>query len=236
MDTAQAIVAKRSLPVLLWGFLISFLGSLPPGTTNILMIQLSATRGYVVSSWFALGCMVAEVICVYVCVKVMDRISQSRLLVKSMEWISLMVIVWLVVSSFSTVKDPGPLDVPIIPTNISPFLFGMLLMAVNPVQIPFWVGWTTIMIERKVLSADLPSPEATGMRSGRNNTLYIAGIAAGSVAASLLFIAGGRAMSDWIAGREALMQWVFGLALVVIAITQVVKIVRKRKADPLPDR
>lgn len=204
--------------ILFWGFLISFLGSLPPGTTNILMIQLSATRGYVVSSWFALGCMMAEVICVYICVKVMDRISQSRLLIKSMEWISLMVIVWLVISSFSSVKDPGPLDVPVIPTNISPFLFGLLLMAVNPVQIPFWVGWTTIMIERKVLTPD----------SG--NTLYIAGIATGSLAASVLFIAGGAAMSDWLAGREMLMQWVFGIALVTIAITQIVKIVRRRSA------
>lgn len=219
MEAIHQTTHNRTLPVFLWGFLISFLGSLPPGTTNILMVQLSATRGYVVSAWFALGCMAAEILCVYICVKVMDRIKQSRLLVKSMEWVSLMVIVWLVISSFSTVKDPGPLDVPVIPTNISPFIFGLLLMAVNPVQIPFWVGWTTILIERKLLPPD-----------GRVNTLYITGIGAGSAVASLVFIAGGRAMSEWIAGREVLMQWVFGLALVVIAITQVVKIVRNRTA------
>lgn len=175
------------------------------------------------SSSFALGCMMAEVICVYLCVKIMDRISQSKLLIKSMEWISLMVIAWLVVSSFSTVKDPSPIDVPVIPSHISPFVFGLLLMAVNPVQIPFWVGWTTIMIERKLLPPD-----------GRENTLYITGIAAGSLLASVLFIAGGRAISDWIVGREFLMQWVFGAALVIIAITQIVKIVRRRRSGQSP--
>lgn len=221
MELFHTITTRRPLPVLLWGFLISFLGSLPPGTTNILMIQLSATRGYMVSALFALGCMVAEVICVYICVKVMDRISQSRLLIRSMEWISLMVIAWLVVSSFSSVRDPGP----VIPSHISPFLFGLLLMAVNPVQIPFWVGWTTIMIERKVLQSD-----------GRDNTLYISGIAVGSLVASVLFIAGGHAISDAIAGRESLMQWAFGLALLAIAVTQVVKIVRNRRNGRLQGR
>jgi threonine/homoserine/homoserine lactone efflux protein len=223
MEAINTIIQKRSLPILLWGFVISFLGSLPPGTTNILMIQLSATRGYLVSSWFALGCMAAEVICVYMCVKIMSRITQSRLLIKSLEWVSFMVILWLVVSSFASVKDPHPMGVPVIPEHFSPFMFGLLLMLINPVQIPFWVGWTTILIERKILHA-----------YGHDNIQYIIGIAAGSLLASLLFIAGGHAISGWIAGRQALMQWVFGLALVIIAITQVVKIVRRRKADLLP--
>jgi hypothetical protein len=81
------------------------------------------------------------------------------------------------------------------------------------------------MMERKVLPAD-----------GSNNTIYIAGIAVGSLAASALFIAGGHAMSDWLEGREMLMQWVFGLALVTIAISQVVKIIRRRSADQLQGR
>ncbi|HMJ67682.1 MAG TPA: LysE family transporter [Cyclobacteriaceae bacterium] len=213
---------KRSLPVFFWGLMISFLGSLPPGTTNILLIQLAATKGYFVSSWFALGCMLAEVICVVVCVKVMDRISQSRLLIKSLEWVSLLVITWLVVSSFSTVKDPQPLDIPVISGHVSPFVFGFLLMLVNPVQIPFWIGWTTILMERKTLAPD-----------GHDNTRYVTGIAIGSLLASAIFIAGGHAISGWISGRQALMQWIFGLALVTIAITQVITIVRKRKADRL---
>jgi threonine/homoserine/homoserine lactone efflux protein len=222
MNVVHSILQRRSLPIFFWGFLISFLGSLPPGTTNILMIQLAATRGYTVSSWFAFGCMLAEVICVFICLKVMHRISRSPLLIKSMEWVSLLVIVWLVVSSFASVKDPHPMDVPVIPEHISPFLFGLMLMLINPVQIPFWVGWTTILMERRTLSPD-----------GHNNTQYIIGIAAGSILASGLFIAGGRAISDRIAGREVLMQWIFGLALMSIAITQLVKIVRKRKADRL---
>jgi threonine/homoserine/homoserine lactone efflux protein len=182
------------------------------------MVQLSATRGFLVAGWFALGCMLAEVVCVFVCVRIMDRVSQSRVFVKSLEWVSLLIIVWLVVSSFSSIKNPHALDVPIIPRHISPFLFGFLLMAVNPVQIPFWVGWTTILMERKLLRTD-----------SRQNGLYMIGIAAGSVAASILFIAGGRGIASWIEGREVMFQWTFGLALILIAVVQVAKIVRNKQ-------
>ncbi|HZY79045.1 MAG TPA: hypothetical protein VFE50_05940 [Cyclobacteriaceae bacterium] len=214
----SAIGSKTSkVKILVWGFVISFLGSLPPGTTNVIMMQLSATKGYTIAGWFAVGCMVAEVVCVYVCVKVMDRISQSRLFIKSLEWVSLLVIVWLVISSFSSVKE-----VPI-PKNMPPVIFGFLLMAINPVQIPFWVGWTTILIESKRLPVD-----------GKDNALYILGIAVGSIAASLLFILGGRGIAAWIDGQESLFQWTFGIALVLIAMVQVVKIIRNRRPEAKP--
>jgi len=196
---------------------ISFLGSLPPGTTNVIMMQLSATTNYKVAGWFAFGCMIAEVVCVYVCVKVMDRISQSRLFIKSMEWVSLLVIAWLVISSFSSVKE-----VPI-PKNMPPLVFGFLLMAINPVQIPFWVGWTTILIESKRLPVD-----------GKDNALYIIGIAIGSLVASLLFILGGRGIAVWIDGQESLLQWTFGVALILIAGVQVFKIIKNRRAGAKP--
>lgn len=218
----QSLTHRYEMPIALWGFVISFVGSLPPGTTNILTIQLSATRGYEASAWFSAGCMIAELLCVSICIVVMDRIRQSKILIKSMEWASLLIITWLVVSSFATVKDPTPLDIPLMPHNASPFLFGILLMAVNPVQIPFWFGWTTILIERRLIKAGTS-----------DSVWYVTGIALGSAAASALFITCGQMISDWVSGRETLLQWMFGLFFLSVGAAQVFKIVKNRREKVL---
>jgi len=211
------IAHRRELPVLLWGFLISFLGSLPPGTTNVLTVQLAATKGYQTGIWFSLGCMIAEVICVTVCVLVMDKIAQSKAFVKTLEWASLALILWIVVSSFARIKNPAATDMSIIPGHISPFLFGLFLMMINPVQMPFWFGWTTILIERRILAVN-----------SKNNVQYIIGIAIGSLAASAIFIASGQAITHWVSGKETLIQWIFGSVFVIIALVQIKKIFRPR--------
>lgn len=212
------ITHKRELPILLWGFVISFLGSLPPGTTNVLTVQLAAFKGYETAAWFSLGCMVAEVICVSVCILVMDKMTKSNALINILEWATVALLIWIAVSSFAQVKNPTPNDVSLIPGNVSPFMFGLFLMIINPVQMPFWFGWTMILIERKILPI-----------SNRYNIQYIIGIAIGSIAASAIFIAGGQAITRWVSGKELLIQWIFGLTFLLIALIQIWKIIKRRR-------
>lgn len=217
MIAAGSTSHSKIRSVLFWGFVVSFLGSLPPGTTNILMIQLAATHGYEVAGWFALGCMIAEVLCVSLCVTIMDRISQTPMLMRALEWLSMLVIIWIVVSSFAPLKGFALMEVPT--GRLETFLFGLVVMAINPVQLPFWVGWTTILMQRKLL------------RPNRiDNVQYTIGIAGGSVLASALFIAGGQAITRWVAGHEILIQWIFGLTFVVIALVHLRKIIFKPQA------
>ena len=212
MIAAQSSTDSKIRSVLFWGFLVSFLGSLPPGTTNILMIQLAATHGYELAIWFAAGCMIAEILCVSLCVTIMDRITQSPMLMRSLEWVSMLVIIWIVTSSFSPLKGIAFMNIP--EGRPETLLFGLVIMAINPVQLPFWVGWTTILMQRKILKP---------VRS--DNLQYITGIAAGSIVASGLFIAGGHAITQWISGKETLIHWIFGLTFVVIALIQLKKII-----------
>jgi len=217
MVVAQSTWHKKIRSVLVWGFVVSFLGSLPPGTTNVLEIQLAATKGYEVAAWFAIGCMISEVLCVCLCVTIMDRISETPLLMRALEWVSMLVIIWIVVSSFSPLKGFALMEVP--EGDLETLLFGVVIMAINPVQLPFWVGWTTILMQRKLL------------RPARaDNTQYIIGIALGSIIASVLFIAGGHVITRWISGRETLIQWIFGLTFVVIALVHLKKIIFRRPA------
>src|ERR1041385_8259230 len=189
MISSNTIRHKREHSVLFWGFMVSFLGSLPPGTTNVLEVQLAAMRGYEVATWFAIGCMVSEVLCVSLCLLIMDKITQSARIMRSLEWVSLLVLIWIIVSSFATLKGVASAQLQF--TEVSPFLFGLILMAMKPVQVPFWAGWTTLLVQRGLLKGDR-----------LENVNYVFGTAVGSILASILFIAGGQAITHWMAGKE----------------------------------
>jgi len=208
--------SKNEHSVLFWGFVVSFLGSLPPGTTNVLEVQLAALRGYEVATWFAIGCMISEILCVSLCLLITNRIHQSPKIMRSLEWVSLLALIWIIVSSFTTLKGVATAQLQFTP--VSPLLFGLILMAMNPVQVPFWTGWTMLLMQRGLLKGD---------RLQRVN--YVFGIAVGSILASILFIAGGQAITHWMAGKEKAIQWSFIGVFIVIAATQLIKIFRKRR-------
>jgi threonine/homoserine/homoserine lactone efflux protein len=209
-------IGKRQHSVLFWGFIVSFLGSLPPGTTNVLLVQLTALRGYKVATWFEAGCMLAEMLCVSLCLLVMDKITRSPKVMRSLEWVSLLVLIWIIFSSFATLKGAATAQLQY--TSVSPFLFGLILMAMNPVQVPFWAGWTTVLMQRGLL------------KGGRHENInYVFGIAFGSIVASILFILGGQAITHWMAGKERTIQWIFTAIFILIAAIQLVKIFRKRE-------
>jgi membrane protein DedA with SNARE-associated domain len=91
-------------------------------------------------------------------------------------------------------------------------------MAMNPVQVPFWAGWTTLLMRRGSLKGD---------RLEYVN--YVFGTAVGSIIASILFIASGQAITHWMTGKEKTIQWTFIGIFVLIAAIQLVKIIRKRR-------
>jgi threonine/homoserine/homoserine lactone efflux protein len=201
---------------LFWGFIVSFVGSLPPGTTNVLEVQLAAMRGYEVATWFATGCMISEVLCVSLCLLIMDKINQSPKLMRSLEWVSLLVLIWIIVSSFASLKGVASEQLQFTP--VSPFLFGLILMAMNPVQVPFWAGWTTLLMQRGLLKGDR-----------LEHVNYVFGTAVGSILASILFIVCGQAITHWMAGKESAIQWGFIAIFITIASIQFIKILRKRR-------
>lgn len=181
------------------------------------MVQLAATKGSNVAAQFAAGCMIAEVVCVAVCILIMDKMSKSSRWIRSLEWITLLVVIWLIVSSFTKRET-------IIPPLLSPFIFGFILMILNPVQLPFWFGWTSILNQRKILSPGI----------GKNLS-YIVGIATGSILASAIFILGGHSLNAWMSGKEKIIQWTFGSIFIIIALIQLCKIF-KRSAYQVADR
>jgi threonine/homoserine/homoserine lactone efflux protein len=96
--------------------------------------------------------------------------------------------------------------------NMPRFLLGMFISALNPIQIPFWFGWSTVLFQKGVLE-----PE------NKQYNIYISGIGLGTLLGNFVFIFGGKWIVGNIANSGAYINWVIGGIFAVTAIIQLVK-------------
>jgi hypothetical protein len=93
------------------------------------------------------------------------------------------------------------------------------MCAVNPVQIPFWFGWSTVLFTKKVL---LPRAD--------NYNAYILGIGIGTLIGNCVFIFGGQLMVDKLNANQDVLNWIIGGIFAITAIIQFWKILKKKDA------
>ena len=160
--------------------LISFLGSLPLGTLNVAAMQIGITDGYTAAILFSLGSLLVEMIYVRVSLVGMDWIRKQEKIFKVLEWVTLAIVVALAISSFHAALHPKSGKNIILSSTLPRFVLGATMCAVNPVQIPFWFGWSTVLFTKKVL-----------MPKNSHYNLYIIGIGIGTLIGNCVFIFGG---------------------------------------------
>src|SRR5262245_43307357 len=86
---------------------ISFLGTLPLGTLNIAAMQIAYTDGIRPALYFALGVLSVEIIYVRISLVAMDWVRKQQRLFRILEWVTLLIILALAVSSFVAAADPA---------------------------------------------------------------------------------------------------------------------------------
>lgn len=201
------------------GMLISFLGSLPLGTLNIAAMQISVSDGVRAAILFSCGSLLAEVIYVRLSLVAMDWIRKQEKIFRMLEWLTVIIVVALAVASFYAALHPSTEKNVILSSNLPKFLLGLTMSAVNPVQIPFWFGWSTVLFTKKVLQP----------RADHYNT-YIIGIGIGTFIGNCIFIFGGRVIADKLKDNQHVLNWVIGGIFALTALIQLWKIWRKKDA------
>ena len=137
-----------------------------------------------------------------------------------MEWITLGIIVALAVGSFiAATKTGGTGKNVMLQNNMHRFLLGMFMCAINPVQIPFWFGWSTVLFSKKILEP-----------VSRQYNSYIVGIGLGTLAGNCVFIFGGKWMVQKIANSQQYLNWVIGGIFALTAVIQLIKMMRHKDA------
>lgn len=207
------------LKILFTGLFVSFLGSLPLGTLNIAAMQISVSDGITSAIFFSLGSLLVEIIYVRISLVGMDWIRKQEKLFKILEWITLLIVLALAVFSFYAALHPGEKKNIVLSSTLPKFVLGAMMCAVNPVQIPFWFGWSTVLFTKKIL---LP-------RNDHYNT-YIIGIGIGTFIGNCIFIFGGRLMVEQLNSNQNVLNWIIGGIFTFTAIIQLWKIIQKKGA------
>lgn len=197
--------------------IVSFLGSLPLGTLNVAAMQIAVQESIMNAIYFSSGCILVEIIYVRISLVGIDWIRKQKKLFKWLEWITLVIVLALAAGSFIAATKENDAKNVMLTNNMHRFLLGLAMSAINPVQIPFWFGWSTVLFTKKVLKP-----------KNSYYNLYIAGIALGSVMGSSVFIFGGKWMVEKLNANQHILNWVIGGIFTLTAIIQLIKILQNR--------
>ncbi|MEP7110350.1 MAG: LysE family transporter [Ferruginibacter sp.] len=210
----------KIIRIFFWGMLISFLGSLPLGTLNVAAMQIGIQESIKDALWFSTGSLLVEMVYVRISLVGIEWVRKQQKLMKAMEWITLAIIVALAMGSFiAATREGGGAKNVLLNNDMHRLLLGMFMCAINPVQIPFWFGWSTVLFTKKILE---PKPS--------HYNFYIVGIGIGTLMGNCVFIFGGKWVVERIANSQQYLNWVIGGIFSLTALIQFIMIMRKKDA------
>lgn len=207
------------LKIFFTGLLISFLGSLPLATMNVAAMQISISETVSSAMLFSLGSLTVEMIYVRLSLVALNWIRRQKKLFKILEFITLGIVLALAAASFYAALHPGVHDNVVLSSKLPKFILGAAMCAVSPGQIPFWLGWSTVLFTKKIL---LPRKD--------NYNAYIAGIGIGTFIGNCIFIFGGLLIATKITANQHILNWIIGGIFLGTAIFQVWLMLRKKDA------
>jgi len=199
------------------GLFISFLGTLPLGTLNAAILQISAGEGILPAINFSLGALLVEMVYVRLSLVAMDWVRQRKKLFGWFEWVSIFIVVLLAIASFIAATKESSTKNILLGNAVPPFILGLGLSAINPVQIPFWFGWSTVLFARKIL---LPI--------NLHYNIYITGIGIGTFIGNAVFVFGGRFVVNNLNTNMQIINWVIGGVFALTALIMIWKKMNSR--------
>ncbi|MGH2553575.1 MAG: LysE family translocator [Chitinophagaceae bacterium] len=205
---------KQYSIIFFWGLLISFLGTLPPGALNITATQITAQQGSGAAMIFAMSSMLTEVIIVRLALTGMKRILARKKLFQILELVTAILLLAMTIGCFIAATKMGGLADIFPDYHLPAFSTGVVMTIINPLHIPFWLGWTSVLINKGVL---IPAP--------RQYNWYIAGIGLGTFFGFLAFIMTGQFLLTSFENNQFIICLVVGIILLFVAALQIKKMI-----------
>ena len=180
-------------------------------------MQISITEGIRPAINFSIGSIVAEVIYVRILLVALTWIQKHERILKIMEWLAVLIIVVLAIASFkASLGHHGAKNV-VLSYTMHRFLLGLMMRAISPAAIPFWLGWSSVLYAKGIMQ------DKKGFYNG-----YLLGIGLGTFAAHCIFIFGGKIVVQQLNASQEEINFVIGCVFSLTAILQIWKILKKK--------
>jgi threonine/homoserine/homoserine lactone efflux protein len=186
-------------------FLFSFVGSIPPGTINLTLLQLGLKNKGNTAFKFALAACAIEYPYAWIAVKFEKLIVNSPYISENLHLLAAVVMIILgVINLWPTSKKPSMIKIDL---SKSGFRRGLLFGALNPLAIPYWVAMTAFLRSENLIG----NLESLALHS------YLLGVFLGALCFLTLLIF----LSKKLSGRfvqNQLLQRIPGILLLLLGI------------------
>jgi hypothetical protein len=143
----------KAIKNITFGFIVSFVGSLPLGYLNIIGVEVFSKFGINSLVSYLLGVIVIEAVVIYFTVIFAKQLAENKKLMKSIDFFAVFFLLLLAylfyAHSNQTPEEHNYLEGYV---QYSPFLIGMVLCGLNFLQIPFWMAWNLYLMNAKYIS------------------------------------------------------------------------------------
>jgi threonine/homoserine/homoserine lactone efflux protein len=203
--------------ILFLGFLVSFLGQLPLGNMSFTSTQICIQEGAKKAWQFAAGVAIVEMIYLRFALTGMDWIVRHRIWFLALGWLTVVMFLVLGILAFVTAKKQhGEKKALLLKNKLNRFILGLMMSALNPVQIPFWFLWTSTFIQTKVLPVDKVSFD-----------LFTVGAGAGTLSGLAVYIHGGNWLVSKMKTSNKTLNKVMGVIFMITALIQLWRMLYK---------
>jgi threonine/homoserine/homoserine lactone efflux protein len=203
------------LPVFFAGFSISFLGQLPLGNLNVLSTQISVEESFKNAWLFSFAGAIVEVIYLRLALNSSHWMMHNKMLFNYVSWFT--VVLFYVLGFLSIrkaiIQKESKSKGFLINNKINRFLLGIMLSAINPMQIPFWFFWGTYFIHNGTVK-----PTATDFN------LFTIGAGLGTLSGQAIYIHGGNWLIRKLNASHKILNIIMGAVFIISASVQVYKI------------
>lgn len=188
------------------GLFVSFMGSIPFGSVNLSVMQMSISRGLRAAIEFIIGAVMAEMVYAYIAIKLAHMLVNNISINLTIEIVAISILTVLgVYNLLKKVHEHHAAK----RDKLKPFLKGVVVGFINPMAIPFWITYTTYFELNHFIHLD-----------AINTLFYIVGIAIGSFCLLALFAKGAKRLDEKIDIGERLINRIIGVALLLMACYQ----------------
>lgn len=195
---------------ILAGVFISLTGSLPLGNLNVTATHLAAKESARSALWFAVGAVLVEMIYLRLTLSVIDSVLLHSSLFLKLQWATVVLLLALAAGSFWALRKPAHESKNILIENrMNRFVLGFLMSLANPVQLPFWAGWSTYLLAQQWIA-----------KSSFGYNLFTLAAGAGTFGAMLAFIFVGRRFADLMNRNQKPVHWIMGMLFLSMAVLQ----------------
>ena len=205
------------LYIIFTGLLLSFLGQLPLGNMSFTSTQICIQEGFRKAWQFAFGVAIVEMIYLRFALTGMDWVVRHRVWFLALGWLTVGLFLVLGFLAFRVAGKQGDEKKSLILDNrLHRFLLGLMMSALNPVQIPFWFLWTSTFIQAKILPV-----ETTAFN------LFTVGAGTGTLAGLAVYIHGGNWLVAKMKTSNQTLNKIMGVIFMLTALLQLWRIVYK---------